>query len=87
MEYTKNNIGYGALSFTMDVSGTALATANQIAFRWAMTCANDIIEGLASVAPGGGGGGGDNITAVPEPQTLMLLLLGMAGIAYRRKAS
>ncbi|GHE86876.1 PEP-CTERM sorting domain-containing protein [Thalassotalea profundi] len=83
--YRKDGIDYGALSFTMDVSGTALATANQIAFRWAMTCANDIIEGLASVAPGGGGG--DNITTVPEPQTIMLLLLGMAGIAYRRKVN
>lgn len=83
--YQKSGINYGALSFTMDVTGTALETANQIAFRWAMSCANDIIEGLVSITPPGGGGGGD--VAVPEPQTLILMLLGMAGIVYRRKVS
>jgi len=71
----------GKISFAFDVSGTALASANQIAFRWAMTCANDIIEGLVSV----------NTTPpplpVPEPQTLLLMLLGLAGISYRRKLS
>lgn len=72
--------GNGKISFSFDVAGTALATANQIAFRWAMTCANDIIEGLVSVE-------GDNTTQVPEPQTLLLMLLGMAGIAARRKAN
>ncbi|GAA5136755.1 PEP-CTERM sorting domain-containing protein [Thalassotalea piscium] len=81
--YTKNNIYYGNVSFSFDVAGTALETANQIAFRWAMTCANDIIEGLVSVTPPGGGG--DNSTVVPEPQTIMIMLLGLAGIAYRRK--
>ncbi len=70
---------YGTISFSFDVAGTALASANQIAFRWAMSCANDIIEGLVSVdSP-------DNSTPVPEPQTLLLMLLGMAGIAYRKK--
>jgi hypothetical protein len=73
--------GYGKVSFSFDVSGTALATANQIAFRWAMTCANDIIEGVASFAPT------TDSTAVPEPQTIMLMLLAMAGLIYRRKAS
>lgn len=71
--------GNGKISFTFDVANTALATANQIAFRWAMSCANDIIEGLVSVRDP------DNQTTVPEPQTLLLMLLGMAGIAYRRK--
>jgi len=73
--------GNGKISFAFDVSGTALASANQIAFRWAMTCANDIIEGLVSV----------NTTPpplpVPEPHTLLLMLLGLAGISYRRKLS
>ena len=82
--YEINGIGYGALSFTMDVSGTALATANQIEFRWAMSCANDIIEGFASATLPGGGG--DNSTTVPEPQTILLMLLGITGIIYRRKA-
>ena len=71
--------GNGKVSFTFDVANTALATANQIAFRWTMSCANDIIEGLVSVRDP------DNQVKVPEPQTLLLMLLGMAGIAYRRK--
>ena len=78
--YQSQNIGYGKVSFSFDVSGTALATANQIAFRWAMTCANDIIEGVASFAPQGGGS-----TPVPEPETIVLMLLAMAGFTYRRK--
>ena len=73
---------YGTISFSFDTTGTALETANQIAFRWAMSCANDIIEGLVSISGDGGGGGG---TTVPEPQTLLLMLLGLAGITYRRK--
>jgi len=71
---------YGTLSFSFNTKGTALETANQIAFRWAMSCANDIIEGLVSVSGGGGDG-----TSVPEPQTILLMLLGLAGITYRRK--
>jgi hypothetical protein len=77
---SSRSIGYGKVSFSFDVSGTALATANQIAFRWAMTCANDIIEGVASFAPQGGGS-----TPVPEPETIVLMLLAMAGFTYRRK--
>ncbi|MBA6232125.1 MULTISPECIES: PEP-CTERM sorting domain-containing protein [unclassified Colwellia] len=69
--------GYGKVSFSFDVSGTALATANQIAFRWAMTCANDIIEGVASFSGGS--------TPVSEPRTIVLMLLAMAGFTYRRK--
>jgi len=75
------NTDYGKVSFSFDVTGTALATANQIAFRWAMTCANDIIEGVASFAPT------DNSTAVPEPQTVILMLLAMGGLIYRRKST
>jgi hypothetical protein len=71
--------GYGKVSFSFDVANTALATANQIAFRWAMTCANDIIEGVASFAPP------RDTIAVPEPQTFVLMLLAMFGLIYRRK--
>ncbi|NQZ81272.1 MAG: PEP-CTERM sorting domain-containing protein [Colwellia sp.] len=78
---TQDGSWYGTLSFSFDTTGTALETANQIAFRWAMSCANDIIEGLVSISNGGGGGG----TTVPEPQTILLMLLGLAGITYRRK--
>ncbi|MFT6206773.1 MAG: hypothetical protein ACJA0T_000677 [Colwellia sp.] len=77
--YKIGNVGYGKVSFSFDVANTALATANQIAFRWAMTCANDIIEGVASFAPPKG------TIAVPEPQTFVLMLLAMFGLIYRRK--
>jgi hypothetical protein len=81
--YTSSGINYGQIKFSFDVSGTDLATANQIAFRWAMTCANDIIEGLAtfnSQVP-------KPDVSVPEPSTMVLMLLAMAGLIYRRKTN
>lgn len=45
-----------------------------------MSCANDIIEGLVSIKDKPG-----SPSPIPEPQTILLMLLGMAGIAYRRK--
>ncbi|WP_448550359.1 hypothetical protein [Thalassotalea fusca] len=73
------NVGYGKVSFSIDVAGTALANATQIAFRWAMTCANDIIEGMVSVSTD------PNTTPIPTPQTFLLFVLGIAGIALTRK--
>lgn len=71
--------GNGKISFAFDVAGTYLESANQIAFRWAMTCANDIIEGMVKVHTP------KPPTQVPEPGTILLMLLGLAGISYRRK--
>jgi len=84
--YTKNGIDYGKISFSFDVAGTALATANQIAFRWAMSCANDIVEGLVptNTTPGVPGQPGDP-TKVPEPATVFIMLLALAGVAYSRR--
>ncbi|MFB0980276.1 MAG: PEP-CTERM sorting domain-containing protein [Alteromonadaceae bacterium] len=79
--YTSNNINYGQIKFSFDVSGTDLATANQIAFRWAMTCANDIIEGLADFSSQ------NPPVDVPEPNTIILMLLAMAGLIYRKKVN
>ncbi|VAV92711.1 hypothetical protein MNBD_ALPHA01-469 [hydrothermal vent metagenome] len=62
------------LQFVFDVNGTSLNTANQIAFRWTMSCANDIIEGVANFAG-----------KVPEPAALGLMLLGLGGLVVARR--
>ena len=72
-------VHYGKVSFSFDVAGTALANATQIAFRWAMTCANDIIEGMVSAPTD------PNTNPIPTPQTLLLFMLGIAGLAYSRR--
>lgn len=77
-QYYKNGNSYRNLRLHFDVTGTSLATANQIAFRWAMTCANDIIEGLVTF-------NSDDSTKVPEPQSILLMLLGGLGLAASRK--
>jgi len=71
---TSDNI----LAMSFNITNTSLASASQIALRWAMTCSNDIIEGtvnLASAKP----------TAVPEPSTLFLMFAAFAGLAIRQK--
>jgi hypothetical protein len=59
------------LTFTIDLSGKTWSLLSSgsdgLGFHWAMGCANDTIEGFASV------------TAVPEPGTLLLMGLGLAG--------
>jgi len=62
------------LTFTLDISGTALQNASNIGLHWTMTCGNDTIEG------------GYN---VPEPATILLMLLGVLCLSvagfHRRK--
>ncbi|WP_321395406.1 PEP-CTERM sorting domain-containing protein [Emcibacter sp.] len=69
------NTSQDYLEFAFDVSGTALASATQIAFHWTMSCANDIIEGVVDFRP----------PQVSEPAMFGLLLAGLGGIAYRRR--
>lgn len=59
------------LSFVFDIANTALANSDTIALHWAMSCANDTIEGEQYV---------------PEPTTLALLLPGLAALRRRRVA-
>lgn len=59
------------LRFDFDVANTALAQGDSIALHWAMSCANDTIEGEQYV---------------PEPGTLALLLPGLVALRRRRLA-
>ncbi len=66
------------ISFYFDVTGTILASADQIALRWAMSCGNDIIEAVANLA-------GDPDVQVPEPAAYMLFLAGLFGLGVSRR--
>jgi hypothetical protein len=58
------------LVFTIDVRGTSLAHAGELALHWGETCQNDVIEGLVDV---------------PEPAGLALFGLGLGMLALRRR--
>ena len=69
----KDGINYGNLQIDFDYSNISGAGPDW-AFRWAMTCANDVIEGQTKVPP------------VPEPATITLLLGGLLSLAvYGRR--
>ena len=74
------NIASKLLTMTFDISGTSLMGAAQLALRWQMTCANDIIEVVTNFKSGNSGS-----TPVPEPGTLMLMLLAGVGLFSARK--
>lgn len=61
------------ISLSVDLSSSSLMAGSTLAFHWGMTCANDVIEGMV------------NTTPVPEPGTLALLGLGVAGLFAARK--
>jgi hypothetical protein len=59
------------ISFSFNVSGIdAFQNASQLAFSWAMSCANDVVDGVVSV--------NRPSTNVPEPASLVLMLLALA---------
>jgi hypothetical protein len=65
------------ISFSFNIGGLGLTDPSQLAFRWAMTCANDVISGVA-YAPGNNG-------QVPEPAAITLLLSGLFGLGFIRR--
>jgi len=75
-----NHDNYDKLSFNFNVDGiAAFQNASQLAFSWAMSCANDVIHGVVNVSKP------NKPATIPEPATLMLFLLGLAFIV-RNKA-
>ena len=58
------------LSFIVDVANSGLALSPNIALHWAMSCANDTIEG---------------VQFVPEPGTLVLMVPALLAWGRRRK--
>ncbi len=68
---------YDKISFSFNVNGIdAFQSASQSAFSWAMSCANDVVEGLVNV---------NRPTSVPEPTALLLMLFALGLIAKTRR--
>ena len=68
----------GKITFTFDDHGKL---GNNFALSWAMTCANDIIQGTVELGPPLLG----NPLSVPEPSTILLASVGLAGLSFTRR--
>ena len=67
------------ISFSFNVNGIdAFQNASQLAFSWAMSCANDVVDGVVSV---------NRPTSVPEPATVLLMLAAFGFMAKSRKTN
>ena len=75
-------IGVGTITFDIADNGFL---GSDFALSWAMTCANDVIQGQVN---GVAMQLGPQVAAVPEPSTWAMMILGFAGVgfmAYRRR--
>ena len=85
--YNKGDQVYAALVFTTNADGTDLYSANAVAGEVAQGGLDATMAGVAWGEINEGMGSGDLTTwqSVPEPTSGLLLLLGVAGLALRRR--
>ncbi|TYK66556.1 PEP-CTERM sorting domain-containing protein [Colwellia echini] len=74
--YGKRTGNTDLISFSFNVNGIdAFQNASQLAFSWGMSCANDIVSGVANVT---------RSVNVPEPAAWLLMLLALGFMVNRR---
>jgi hypothetical protein len=71
LEGTWSVVDGKSITFTIDVKGTDLMNFAGFGMHWGETNQNDVIEGFT--------------TAVAEPASIGLLMLGLGGLAYTRR--
>ena len=70
---------HGKLSFSFNVAGLSMfEDAKSLSLSWAMSCYNDAVHETFTVNRG------SRPASVPEPATILLMILALAGIAYRQ---
>jgi hypothetical protein len=73
--------GNGKVSFSFNVSGLdAFKNATSLSLSWAMSCYNDAVHDTFAVNRG------NKPAIVPEPSTMILMLLALVGITYRQRS-
>lgn len=76
---TSWGVSHGKISFTFNVAGLSVfENASTLALSWAESCFNDDVSGMFELSR-------TRPADVPEPATVVLMLLALAGIAYRQK--
>ena len=75
------SVGDGKISFSFNVTGIqAFENATTLALSWAETCFNDDVHETFAVKRGG-----NEPAIVPEPTTIVLMLLALVGMVYRQR--